>query len=339
MRSSCDAIATKFSFSWSSCTVCSWSVARSVAIATRGGDELEELDVVVREPAVDERSDVQDADSSARDEERDTEHRRNALLAQDRVQHVGGRQIVEDHRPFLGGDAAGEAAADGYADTRLDLLLDADRRPRHELVGRRVEQQDGARVGSEDVADPRQEDRQQVVDLEVRQRGVRDGLDVLDPGARPSLGLEQPRVLDRDGGTIRRELEQLDVGADEAPRRQRADVEDADDVACDEQRDAEHRLDPLLAQDRVEHVGVVDVVEDDRPFLGGDAAGEAAADGDPDAGLDLLLDPDGSAGDEFVRLLVEQQHRARVAAEDLPDPRQEHRRAARRPPGARARRR
>ena len=48
VRSSCEAIATKFSFSWSSSTVSSWSRARSIAIATRVGDELQQLDVVVR---------------------------------------------------------------------------------------------------------------------------------------------------------------------------------------------------------------------------------------------------------------------------------------------------
>jgi hypothetical protein len=50
---------------------------------------------------------------------------------------------------------------------------------------------------------------------------------------------------------------------------------------------------------------VVDVVEDDRPALGGDAAGEALADRDPDSVLDLLLDSPRCARDELVPLLVE----------------------------------
>ena len=38
-------------------------------------------------------------------------------------------------------------------------------------------------------------------------------------------------------------------------------------LLLDEQRHPEQRLDPLLAQDRVEHVRAVDVLEDDRPAL------------------------------------------------------------------------
>ena len=75
---------------------------------------------------------------------------------------------------------------------------------------------------------------------------------------------------------------------------------------------AEQRADPLLAQDRVEDVGVIDVGDEDRDALGRDPAGEAPADRDPHAALDLLLDPLGRARDELLRLLVEQQNRDRV---------------------------
>jgi hypothetical protein len=75
------------------------------------------------------------------------------------------------------------------------------------------------------------------------------------------------------------------------------------------------RLDALLAQDRVEDVGVVDVVDRDRALLGGDAAGEAAAERDLDALLDLLLDALGRAGVQPVAL--EQQDRHGVDLEDL----------------------
>ena len=58
------------------------------------------------------------------------------------------------------------------------------------------------------------------------------------------------------------ELEQLDLVLVEARGSERADVEDAAHLSLDDERDAEHRLDPLLAQERVEDVRVVDVVED-----------------------------------------------------------------------------
>ena len=97
-------------------------------------------------------------------------------------------------------------------------------------------------------------------------------------------------------------------------------MEDAAHLSLDDERDAEHRLDPLLPQDRVEDVRVVDVVEDHRPLLGGDPSGEAAADRDADALLHLLLDPERRARDELVRVLVEQEDRARVDLEDLAGP-------------------
>ena len=62
---------------------------------------------------------------------------------------------------------------------------------------------------------------------------------------------------------------------------------------------------------------MVDVVENHRLLLSGDAAGEAAADGDADALLDFFLDPERSAGDELVRFLVEQKDRAGVYVEQL----------------------
>jgi hypothetical protein len=113
-------------------------------------------------------------------------------------------------------------------------------------------------------------------------------------------------------------LKQVALIAVEHARRQAADVQDADDAALDDQRDAEQGLDALLAQDRVEDVGVVDVVDRDRALLGGDAAGEAAAERDLHALFDLLLDPLGRARVQPVAL--EQEDRDGVDLEDLRDP-------------------
>ena len=96
------------------------------------------------------------------------------------------------------------------------------------------------------------------------------------------------------------ELEQLDVFLRECPRRQRTDVEHAEHVVREDERHTGHALDALLAQDRVQHVGVVDVVEHDRSPLGGDPAREPAADRDPHALLDLFLEPDRRPRDELV---------------------------------------
>jgi hypothetical protein len=70
---------------------------------------------------------------------------------------------------------------------------------------------------------------------------------------------------------------------------------------------------------------VVDVVEDDRLLLGGDPPGEASADRDPDALLDLFFDAERRSRDQLVRPFVEQEDRAGVDLEDLPGPLEQRR--------------
>ena len=92
-------------------------------------------------------------------------------------------------------------------------------------------------------------------------------------------------------------------------------------LPLDQQRHAEQRADPALAQDRVEDVGVVDVLDRDRAPLGRDPAREPAPHRDPDALLDLLLDALARRVATSVSpVLVEQQERGRVGAQDLRDP-------------------
>ncbi len=100
---------------------------------------------------------------------------------------------------------------------------------------------------------------------QVGERGVGDALQRLQARAGAALLLEQVRVVDRQRGAIGDELEQLAVAGRELARGQAADVEDADRAPPDEQRDAEQRADPLLAQDRVVDVGVVDVGDERSP--------------------------------------------------------------------------
>jgi hypothetical protein len=149
-------------------------------------------------------------------------------------------------------------------------------------------------------------------------RGDRDEL--VANGVELTELLVEERALDAEGTALRGPLHQLDVLGREAPRRQRPDVDDAEHAAAREQRHAEERLDPLLAQDRVQHVGVVDVLDHDRRPLSGDAAGEAATHRDPHPALDLLLDPLRRARHELASRLVEHQERGRVGLEDVADP-------------------
>jgi hypothetical protein len=70
---------------------------------------------------------------------------------------------------------------------------------------------------------------------------------------------------------------------------QRADVDDSENLPPHQKGCAEKRLDALLAQDRIENVGVVDVLKRNRLDRRGDAPRESQADWNPDSLLDLLL--------------------------------------------------
>ena len=89
--------------------------------------------------------------------------------------------VVEDHRLPLRCDAAREAAADRDTNPLLDLLLDPDRGPRHQLIRSLVEQQDRARVDGEDLAGAKQQRRQQSVELQMRERRIRERLKLPQP--------------------------------------------------------------------------------------------------------------------------------------------------------------
>jgi hypothetical protein len=131
------------------------------------------------------------------------------------------------------------------------------------------------------------------------------------------------RVLDGERHAVGDDLEQLDSVRRERPRFQRPDVDDAEDPALGDQRRAQQRPDTLVAEDRVEDVGVVDVLDHDGYAFRGDPACEAAADRNADALLDLLLEPLGGARDELRPLRVEEQHRAGVGPERVADARQQ----------------
>jgi hypothetical protein len=91
-------------------------------------------------------------------------------------------------------------------------------------------------------------------------------------------------------------------------------VQHADHAALDEQGHSQHRDEAALAEDRVDHVRVLEI--EDRHGLPRrrDAPGEAASERDAYAALDLLLEPLGRAGHERGVVVLEQQDRRRVHA-------------------------
>ena len=83
----------------------------------------------------------------------------------------------------------------------------------------------------------------------------------LQRGGRQPIGLGGHR-LNGHGGPVRGQLQELGVVTGELAGRQRADMQHADHLAARHHRHADHGLDALGPQDRVEHGGVIDVIQD-----------------------------------------------------------------------------
>ncbi len=100
-------------------------------------------------------------------------------------------------------------------------------------------------------------------------------------------------------------------------------MEHAQQISFDDQRHPEQRVNPLLAQDRIHDVGVIDVGDEDRHSFLGDPSCEALADGDANALLHFLFDPLGRSGHQLPGLTVEQQDRRGVDGKQITDAHQE----------------
>ena len=155
------------------------SAARSPALRSR-------LHVVVGEVPFLERAHVKHADHGALDDQRNAEQRLEALLAQQRVDDLGVFEVGDAHRLARAGDATREALAYGDAHPLHHLLLEALRGARHERAAVVLEQEDRRGVHVEDVDDSVEELVEEPVERKVRERGVRDALQVTElvaPGA------------------------------------------------------------------------------------------------------------------------------------------------------------
>ena len=74
----------------------------------------------------------------------------------------------------------------------------------------------------------------------------------------------------------------------------------SDELALDDHRHSKQRRDSLLAQNRIQDVGMIHVRDEDRHALGRDAPGEALSQRNPHAAFDLLLDSFGGACHELL---------------------------------------
>jgi len=86
--------------------------------------------------------------------------------------------VLDDHRPLLRRHAPDEARADGDADVPRIRLFQPGGGALDEHVA--VEQEDGGRVGGEDALHADEQLVEQLVERELRERGVGDRLESLD---------------------------------------------------------------------------------------------------------------------------------------------------------------
>ena len=147
------------------------------------GHQLQQLDVGIREVTLGQAPDVEDAGHPSLDDQRDPEERTDLLFAHQGVDHRdrGVVEIRDDHRLARRGHSAGEATADGQPESPLDLLLEALGRPGRERPPVILDEQHRGCVRIEDVRDPLEQLREQVVQVEVGEGRLGDALDVLEP--------------------------------------------------------------------------------------------------------------------------------------------------------------
>ena len=268
--------------------------------------------------------DVQYPDHTVARDQRDAEQGPDSPPAQERLDRAF---VVDVRQPHVHGHAA-------RVEPAIDREAMAFGNVHHVGVGRALsgcsrscspgingglfqpEQEDRARV---DVEDERTRAAgQQLVQLEI---GGAASVTICTRSSRPRASRPPRRgcVIDRQCGTVGDELEEVDVVLHELAWSEAADVQHADRHALDEERHSEQGLDALLPQQRIQHVGVIDIRKMQRAPLCGNAAREALPERDADSALDLFLEADGRAGNELVGLLVEQQDRRGVDLEDGTD--------------------
>jgi hypothetical protein len=146
------------------------------------GDQQEELDVALPELPRGEGADVQDPDHVALDHQGHPQQGSHPLFPEQRIDHLIGRalEIFDHHRLPRKGDPPGEAVANRQAEPPLDLLLEPFRGSGSERAPVFLDQQHGRGIRLENAGDPVEQLGEQVVEVEVGERGLGDPLDVLE---------------------------------------------------------------------------------------------------------------------------------------------------------------
>ena len=153
------------------------------------GHNLEHLGVLSCELLSAQPADVEHTEDLPAAQQGHPQHGANALSPKDRVRDSGVVDAVQCDGPLLGGDASRKAPSQRHPDALADLFLDSAGCTCLQLVGPLIEQEDGRRVGHEDVAHPVEQLDQHVVGVQLPERHVRDRPYVPEPICRHVLVL------------------------------------------------------------------------------------------------------------------------------------------------------
>ena len=169
--------------------------------------------------------------------------------------------------------------------------------------------------------DPAQHRRERGPEL-VREHGqelVLGAIGVFGLRPRVALALRQVRTIDGEHRAVGDAPEEIEVRLREDARRRGSDVEHADERVTRAQRHPDQRA-HALAQERTHDLDVGEVVEDQAARALRDAPGHAGAQRNAEVLEELLAEALRFDRAQPAPALVPQQHRGRVAGQDLADP-------------------
>jgi hypothetical protein len=128
--------------------------------------------------ALGEGADVQHAGEPALERERNRQQGAHVLVAKQRVGYVAAVELVHVERAACVRKPLGEVLADGYPHPLLDDPGGTERRADRHRPALLLDLQDRGAVHREDLPDPAEELPKQVVEREMRERGVGDQLEL-----------------------------------------------------------------------------------------------------------------------------------------------------------------
>jgi hypothetical protein len=135
---------------------------------------------------------VKDTEDVVAAQQRNAEHHFDALFPQERIRDCRGVDVIQPHWLLRCGDTSGETGAERNPYALANLVLDATGRSGHEHLGFGIEHEHGSRVDIKNLAHPAKQLHEKIIDIKARQRGIGEGLQVLETQCADRLRRPEP---------------------------------------------------------------------------------------------------------------------------------------------------